>query len=86
MVNNNNGHFIKLRKLGKDGSSLGITVPSPIVKSLNIDSSALLLLRIHGINDLQLRIIREEDLIIKDTENTVSAQKFTRLPEQTPES
>jgi len=82
-----NKHFIKLHKTGKGGCSLFMTFPSPVVKALNIDpTNALLLLRINGLNDLQLKIIREEDFAIRDTENIVSAQKFTRLTEQTPDS
>ncbi len=82
-----NKHFIKFHKTGKGGGSLFMTFPSPVVKELNIDpTNSLLLLKIKGMNDMQLRIIREEDIVKGDTENMVSAQKFTRLPEQTPES
>ena len=58
-----NIYFIKPHKIGKGGRSLFMTFPAPVVKALDIDpTNALLLLRIKGLNDLQLKIIREEDL------------------------
>jgi hypothetical protein len=53
-------------------------LPSEIVKTLQIDPlTILLLLKVKGIDEIQLKIIREEDLAKKDTENRLSAEKVS---------
>jgi hypothetical protein len=63
-----NQHFIiRPYKLGANRKSLGMILPSKVVKFLEIDSiSIYLLLKVKGKNDLQIKIIREEDLMEKE--------------------
>ena len=54
--------------VGKDKRSLAMVIPSEIVKALGIDPlSIFLLLKVKGIDDLQIQIIREADLAKKYT-------------------
>ena len=57
-------HFIiKPHKVGANRRSLGMTIPGPVVKSLDIDPlSEYLLLKVSGKNDLHLKILRKEEL------------------------
>lgn len=79
----NNQHVIQPYLVGKGKKSLAMILPSEVVKSLKIDPlSIILLLKVRGIDDLQLTIIREEDLVKKDTEKIIPAEKFPRLSQQ----
>jgi hypothetical protein len=72
-----NQHFIQPYLVGKGKKSLAMILPSEVVKSLKIDPlSIILLLKVNGIDDIQLRIIREEDLVKKDTENMILLKSF----------
>jgi hypothetical protein len=78
-----NQFIIQPYQVGKNKRSLAMILPSAVVKALNIDPLAIFLfLKVDGSDDLQLKIIREKDLVKKDTKNTISADKFTRLTQQ----
>ena len=63
-------YYISPYQVGKDKRSLAMVLPSELVKSLNIDPLTILfLLKVEGHDELQLRIIRQEHLEKKDTEN-----------------
>jgi hypothetical protein len=71
-------YLIQPYKVGKHKKSLAMILPSEIVKTLQIDPlTILLLLKVKGIDEIQLKIIREEDLAKKDTENRLSAEKVS---------
>ena len=59
-------------------------LPTELVKALDIDPHAvLLLLRIKGIDDIYLKIIRQKDLAEKNTENMIpAADKFLKPSQQ----
>jgi hypothetical protein len=58
-------------------------LPTDIVKTLNIDPlTVLLLLKVKGIDDINLKILREEDLVKKDAENTISVVKVPQPSQQ----
>lgn len=83
MIKLQNQFIIQPYQVGKDKRSLAMILPSAVVKALNIDPLAIFLfLKVDGSDDLQLKIIREKDLVKKDTESTISADKFTRLTQQ----
>jgi hypothetical protein len=51
-------------RVGRDKKSLSIVIPSEIVKSLHVNPlSVFLLLRTNGLDEINLKIIREENLI-----------------------
>ncbi len=78
-----NQFLLKPYSVGKNKKSLAMIVPSPVVKALGIDPLTIfLLLSVNGSNDLQLKIIREEDLAKKETKSMMPAEKFTRLNQQ----
>jgi hypothetical protein len=53
--------------VGKDKKSLAMVLPVEVVKALEINpQSIFLLLNVRGKDDLQLQIIREEDLAKKE--------------------
>lgn len=55
--------------------------PSAIIKDTKLDlENTLFLLKVDGPNSFHLKIINEKQLLDEDM---MSAQKFTRLPEQT---
>ena len=57
-------------------------LPSEVVKSLHVNPlSVFLLLRTNGLDEINLKIIREEDLTKKDMEKTIPAGKVS-LPSQ----
>jgi hypothetical protein len=62
-----NKYLITPYGVGKDKKSLAMVLPSEVVKTLGINpQSIFLLLKVNGTNDLQLQIIREEDLAKKE--------------------
>jgi hypothetical protein len=68
--------------VGKDKKSTAMIWPSAILKDSKFNlENMLFILRIDGPNSFHLRIINEKELL---NEHMMSAQKFTRLPEQTP--
>jgi len=73
--------------VGKNKTSLAMVLPSQVVKSLKIDPlSIFLLLRVKGNDELELKIIREEDLAKKEEMSSSlssTIEKFPRLPMQT---
>ncbi len=69
-----NQYVIQPYAVGREKRSLAMILSSEIVKSYNIDPrTAFLILQVNGIDDLRLKIIREEDLIKKES---MSAVKF----------
>ena len=59
-------------KIGKDKKSLSIVLPSKVVKSLHVNPlSVFLLLRTNGLDEINLKIIREEYLTKKDIEKII---------------
>ncbi len=65
-------YYIQPYLVGKDKRSLAMVLPSEMVKSLDIDPLTILfLLKVEGHDELQLRIIRQEHLEKKDTENAI---------------
>jgi hypothetical protein len=61
-------------------------LPSEVVKTIKFNPLTMLLfLKVNGMDELQLKIIREEDLIKKETEDTIPAEKFPRLGQQVSE-
>jgi antitoxin component of MazEF toxin-antitoxin module len=55
--------IIKPYKIGSNRRTLGMTIPSKVVKALEIDPlSEYLLLKVSGKDDLQLKVLRKEDL------------------------
>ncbi len=80
-----NQHVIQPYRVGKGKKSLAMILPSDVVKLLKIDPlSIILLLKVNGMDSLQLKIIREEDLVKKDELNMIPAEKFPRLSQQVP--
>ncbi|HEY6536460.1 MAG TPA: hypothetical protein VIY08_11790 [Candidatus Nitrosocosmicus sp.] len=76
-------YLIQPYSVGKDKKSLAMVLPSGIVKSLRINPmAAFLLLQVKGADNIELKIIREEDLIKKETESMMPVEKFTRLAQQ----
>ena len=64
--------------VGKDKKSLAMVLPSKVVKTLDINPQTIfLLLKVRGRDDLQLQIIREEDLVKKETGKKISAEKVS---------
>jgi hypothetical protein len=60
-------NLIKPYLAGKNQKCVGIFIPKAIVKKHKIDpSSVLLLITSNGFDDLQLKILREENLIEKE--------------------
>jgi len=58
---------IKPYLAGKNQKCVGMFIPKAIVKKHKIDpSSVLLLITSNGFDDLQLKILREENLIEKE--------------------
>ncbi len=78
-----NQHVIQPYLVGKGKKSLAMILPSEVVKSLKLDPlSIILLLKVNGTDNLQLQIIREEDLVKKSEQNMIPAEKFQRLSQQ----
>ena len=74
-------HLIQPYRVGKDKKSTAIIWPATIIKATKFDVEKMLfVLRVDGPNSFHLKIINEEQLL---NENMMSAQKFTRLTEQT---
>ena len=66
--------IIRPFKVGKDKKSLSIVLPSKVVKSLHVNPlSVFLLLRTNELDEINLKIIREEDLTKKDIEKITSS-------------
>ena len=65
-----NKYLIKPYTVGKDKKSLIMVMPSKIIKSLKINpQSVFLLLEVKGKDELQLQIIREDDLVKREKLN-----------------
>jgi hypothetical protein len=76
-------YLIQAYSVGKDKRSVAMVLPSEIVKSLRINpQNAFLLLRVNERSDIELKIIREEDLVKKDEEKMIPVEKFPRLTQQ----
>ena len=70
-------------KVGRDKKSLSIVLPSEVVKSLHVNTlSVFLLLRTNGLDEINLKVIREEDLTKKDTGNVLLAADKVLQPKQ----
>ena len=55
--------IIKPYKIGSNRRTLGMTIPAKVVKALEINPlSEYLLLKVDGKDDLQLKVLRKEDL------------------------
>jgi hypothetical protein len=68
-------YLIQPYRVGKHKRSLAMILPTEMVRALDIDpQTVLLLLKVNGIDEIYLKLIREEDLAKKDT---ISANKFT---------
>ena len=76
--------IIRPYTVGKDKRSLAMVLPSEIVRSLRINPmTVFLLLQVKGADKLELKIIREEDLLKKDEMSTTAAvEKFSKLTMQ----
>ncbi len=71
-----NNYLVQPYAVGKDKRSLAMVIPYEIVRSLRIDPlNIYLLLKVEGFDKLQIKIIREEDLANKYTENMIPADK-----------
>jgi len=74
-------------RVGRDKKSLSIVIPSEIVKSLHVNPlSVFLLLRTNGLDEINLKIIREEDLTKKDIGNVLPADKVLQPSQQSSSS
>ena len=74
-------YFIHPYGVGKDGKSMAMIIPSAVIKSTKFDPETMFfMLKVSGPNSLQLEIISEKNIV---SQNKMSAQKFTTLPEQT---
>lgn len=63
MLHKSRTHVIQPYKVGKNKSSLAMVIPVDVVRSFNIDpNSDILLLKVMGSNEIQLKIIKEQDL------------------------
>ena len=70
-------------KVGRDKKSLSIVLPSEVVKSLHVNPlSVFLLLRTNGLDEINLKIIREQDLIKKDIEKVIPVGKVLQPSQQ----
>jgi hypothetical protein len=78
-----NKYLVTPYAVGKDKKSLAMVLPSKVVKSLRVNPlSVFLLLRTNGLDEINLKIIREEDLTKKDIEKTLPAGKVSRPSQQ----
>jgi hypothetical protein len=69
--------------VGKHKRSLAMILPIGMVKALDINpQTVLLLLKVKGIDDIYLKIIRQEDLAEKNTENTIPSANKVMQPSQ----
>ena len=60
--------------VGKHKRSLAMILPTEMVKALDINpQTVLLLLKVKGIDDIYIKIMRQDKLAEKNTENTISA-------------
>jgi hypothetical protein len=76
-------YLVQPYKVGKHKKSLAMILPSDIVKTLQIDPlTILLLLKVKGIDEIQLKIIREEDLAKKHAENIEPFQQVPMFNQQ----
>ena len=67
-------YYIQPYLVGSDKRSLALILPSKLVKSLDINPMTILfLLKVAGHDELHLRIIRQENLEKKYTENSSAA-------------
>ncbi len=65
-----NQHLAKPYRVGKDGKSTSMILPHKWVKSMKINpKTTFLLLKVTGIDEIQLRILREENLFVKNDVN-----------------
>jgi antitoxin component of MazEF toxin-antitoxin module len=69
--------------VGKHKRSLAMILPTGMVKALDINpQTVLLLLKVKGNDDIYIKIIRQEDLSEKNTENTIPADKVLQPSQQ----
>jgi len=65
-----NKYLVSPYAVGKDKKSLAMVLPVEIVKALEINpQSVFLLLEVKGKDELQLQIIREDDLVKREKLN-----------------
>jgi len=69
--------------VGKHKRSLAMILPIGMVKALDINpQTVLLLLKVKDNDDIYLKIMRQEDLAEKNTENTIPADKVLQPSQQ----
>lgn len=67
--------------VGSNNTSTAVVLPSKVVKTLKIDStSTFLMLKVYSDDELNLKIIREKDLIKEDEKSaaSIAVEKFPR--------
>lgn len=72
-------HLVKPYSVGKDGKSTSVILPHELVKSMKINpKTTFLLLKTTGIDEIQLRILREENLFVENNSinKTVDSDSF----------
>jgi hypothetical protein len=75
-------YYIQPYLVGKDKRSLVLILPIKLVKSLKINPHNILFsVKVWGHDEIQLRIIRQEDLEKKDTEKTAALAIGSKLGE-----
>ena len=76
-------YLIQPYRVGKHKRSLVMILPIGMVKALDINpQTVLLLLKVKGIDDIYLKIIRQEDLAEKNSENTIPADNVLQPSQQ----
>jgi hypothetical protein len=79
-INLQRQYIIQPYSVGKEKRSLAMVIPAEIVKSLNINSQSIfLILKVSGKDDLQLKVLREEDLNKKETVKEIPVAPGTNL-------
>jgi len=76
-------YLIQPYQVGKAKKSLAMILPSEVIKTIKFDPLTMLLfLKVDGMDEIHLKVIREEDLIKKEN---IPAEKFPRLDQQVSE-
>jgi hypothetical protein len=82
---NKEQYIIQPYRVGKERRSVAMIVPSKVVKTLKIDPATnLVLLKIRAPDGLELKILREDQLIGKEEKKVMPVEKFPRLDQQAP--
>ena len=78
-------YLIRPYAVGKDKKSLAMVLPSELVKTLEIEPQVIFLsIKVMGVDNLLLQIIRQSDLERKDVGNSIPIIKKTQLRKQEP--